>query len=70
MAWINGGTTHGKHNHAPNFGRYVAGCERCDQLKTGEATPVRFTNTQPAPTYYRHNCATSKCGPICTAGEW
>jgi hypothetical protein len=28
----------GEHTHGPNFGKYVPGCPRCDELKNG-ATP-------------------------------
>jgi hypothetical protein len=28
----------GEHTHGPNFGKYVPGCSRCDELKNG-ATP-------------------------------
>lgn len=69
MAWINGRTTHGAHNHAPNFGRYIAGCTRCEDLRSGKAQPVRFTQPDTRP-YYRHSCTESHCGAICTAGEW
>lgn len=30
-----------KHNHGPNFGKKVAGCPRCEELKNG-AEPVRW----------------------------
>jgi hypothetical protein len=67
---------YGKHNHAPNFGRRVDGCPRCVALTAG-AKPVhwgarragesRSSGTAAHFTSIEH---LTKCGPVCTFGDW
>lgn len=35
-----------KHNHEPNFGRKVEGCQRCNELKNGAKPVVWNTKEQ------------------------
>lgn len=65
-----------KHNHAPNFGRRVADCPRCNELNQG-AAPVKWSQQIKAEENARfraalaaHNCRESRCMPICTFGDW
>ena len=62
-----------KHTHSVVFGRKVDGCPRCDELKAG-AEPVRWnTNRSGYPSdreLREHDCRTSRCGAICTFGDW
>lgn len=64
-----------KHNHQVVFGRKVEGCPRCDELKAG-AAPVAWSGSRRDSEYQRlrevraHNCQASRCGPVCTYGEW
>lgn len=68
-----------KHTHAPNFGRHVDGCPRCDELKGG-AAPVRWRasrrqqaeldDRQRAQEIRAHDCKTAGCSIVCTFGDW
>lgn len=65
-----------KHSHAPNFGRLVADCPRCDELRAG-AKPIQWRASRRAQDEQRtraairaHDCVASRCGPVCTAFEW
>lgn len=64
-----------KHNHPVVFGRKVDGCARCAELLVG-APPVRWRNYRAEAEAQRlrdirsHNCQTSRCGPVCTFGDW
>ena len=62
-----------KHTHPVVFGRKVAGCPRCEELKAG-AAPVQWHGRTSAADERRHaaevrahRCAISNCGPVCTA---
>jgi hypothetical protein len=70
-----------KHNHAPNFGRRVEGCERCAQLAAGappKATPVwverakrnQMYAAQRTAAIKAHDCKKSGCSVVCTAFDW
>lgn len=62
-----------KHTHGANFGRRVAGCPRCDELKNG-AQPIRWAtqryNGSRLAEIRAHDCVASRCGPVCTAFDW
>ena len=65
-----------KHNHGANFGKFVANCERCIELKNG-AEPVKgwgFHNKQNEMNRIKaireHDCVKSNCGVVCTAFDW
>lgn len=64
-----------KHNHPVVFGRKVAGCARCEELKAG-AAPVAWSHTRRDSDYQRlrdiraHQCGPSRCGPVCTFGDY
>ena len=65
-----------KHNHGSNYGRKVAGCPRCDELKAG-AQPVswngnrrREEDERRAREIRSHDCVASRCAVICTFGDW
>lgn len=68
-----------RHSHRPNFGRHVNGCPRCDELAAG-AEPVRWApsrreqdrldDEQRAAEIRAHDCKASRCGPVCTFGDW
>jgi len=64
-----------KHSHGPNFGRKVAGCPRCDELKAG-AAPVRWAPSRREQDELRaaeiraHDCKKSGCSVVCTFGDW
>lgn len=60
----------------PVFGRLTAGCPRCDELSAG-AEPVRWTtgrrsddDARRAAEIRAHDCRVSRCGTVCTFGEW
>ena len=59
----------------PVFGRLNPGCARCDELLAG-AQPVRWGTThrqddaRRAAEIRAHDCAASRCGPVCTAFDW
>jgi len=56
----------------PSFGRKTPGCPRCDELIAGaapgawHATPRRFSGVSTM----AHDCAASRCAPICTFGDY
>jgi len=65
-----------KHTHTVVFGRKVAGCPRCDELKNG-AAPVQWRGAskqafelQRRAEIRRHDCKASRCGPVCTYGDY
>lgn len=65
-----------KHTHEVLFGRRVNGCPRCAELNAG-ARPVEWASTRraredaAAVTAIRaHDCKVSRCGPVCTFGQW
>jgi hypothetical protein len=60
----------------PHFGRRTPGCARCDELDNG-AQPVVWSGTRRAreeraaiAVVRAHDCAVSRCGPVCTFGDW
>jgi hypothetical protein len=69
MAWAKRETSNTtKHTHAANFGKKVDGCPRCEELKAGAApTSWNIKAKQPV---YKHDCKASRCGIVCTYGEW
>jgi len=79
MAWTKTTTTGTKHKNDCKmaFGRKDATCPRCQELLAGAAPiaqPWRATKKEAE--YARileirnHSCIESKCGPVCTHGEW
>lgn len=63
------------HNHQVVFGRKVDGCPRCTELKLG--MPVRTWNNyrrdfdaQRLRDIRAHDCKVSRCGPVCTFGDF
>ncbi|MFB7285463.1 hypothetical protein [Actinacidiphila glaucinigra] len=73
-----------QHTHGPNFGRHVADCPRCAELKAG-AEPVRWnrprtereqTGGYPTSREITEHFAPGSphtrgdCGPVCTFGDW
>lgn len=63
-----------KHNHPVVFGRKVEGCARCAELLAG-APPVRWRNyrddqARRSAEIRAHDCKASRCGPVCTFGDW
>jgi hypothetical protein len=65
-----------KHTHTVVFGRKVDGCPRCEELKNG-AAPVVWASTVRKQNerlfieaVRNHNCIASRCGPVCTFGDW
>ena len=72
MAWAKSTTT--RHTcGGPAFGRKTIGCPRCDELLAG-AEPVRFAcnpaRQQRLTDIRNHDCKVSRCGPVCTFGDW
>ena len=63
------------HTHQVIFGRKFAGCPRCTELRLG-MPPVRWSTARADADYQRlqairsHNCASSRCGPVCTAFDY
>jgi len=64
-----------KHTHQPVFGRKVEGCPRCTELACG--MPARRWSTgratfdaQRLADIRRHDCRASRCGPVCTFGDY
>ena len=51
-------------------------CPRCEELKNGAETrrgwgaSKREMERLQIQAIRSHNCAASKCGPVCTANEW
>lgn len=66
-----------KHTHKVVFGRKVDGCPRCAELAAG-ASPVQWTGARLRAEQDRlfrvelaaHDCVASRCGPVCTFGDW
>lgn len=63
-----------KHTHPVAFGRKVDGCARCEELRLG-ALPRRWrgysaNDVQRIQEIRAHNCQTSRCGPVCTFGDY
>lgn len=65
-----------KHTHQSVFGRKVDGCPRCAELAAG-AAPIQWSGARRAESermfraeIRNHSCAASRCGPVCTFGEW
>ena len=70
--------THNEHCRM-SFGRPTkeeGKCPRCDELRSGAAprkgwghakkqAEMRFTQS-----LKRHDCKASRCGPVCTFGDW
>lgn len=61
------------------FGRptkEIGACPRCDELRAGAAprkgwgASKRDNDRRRSAEIYSHNCTESKCGPVCTFGEW
>jgi hypothetical protein len=63
------------HTHPVVFGRKVDGCPRCTELRLG--VPARQwrnqrskLDTQRLRDIRAHNCATARCGVVCTFGDY
>ena len=79
MAWstyTKSTTTKHKLDCKMAFGRKDVSCPRCQELLNG-AAPVEWTvsankraEKRQIASIRNHNCITSKCGPVCTHGEW
>ena len=54
----------------------MAGCPRCAELDAGAAPRLgwgerrRREEAKHAAEVRAHDCAASRCGPVCTFGEW
>lgn len=68
-----------QHTHAPNFGRKVDGCPRCDELKKGAAPVVwaisrrkeeEAARIREIHHHYRSGECSKTCGPVCTRFDW
>lgn len=69
-----------KHNHGSNFGRIVAGCPRCEELKNGAPAVAGWGTYKKAEEAQRradvkaHFASAGHknggCGLQCTYGEW
>lgn len=67
------------HTHPVVFGRKVDGCPRCTELKLG-MPPVKWAGytqreraaqaAQRTAEIRGHDCKASRCGPVCTFGDW
>jgi hypothetical protein len=75
MAWAQTKTT--RHTcGGPVFGRKTKGCPRCDELTNGadvvtwNITDRRKLRDQDRRWRLEHDCAKSRCGPVCTFGDW
>ena len=63
-----------KHTHQVVFGRKVEGCPRCTELRVG-MPPVRWrgyrdNDAMRVRDIRSHQCSPSRCGPVCTFGDW
>lgn len=70
------------HTHQVVFGRRIDGCPRCAELASGQ--PARRWNTNRGvwttsrielsaarlAEIRSHDCVTSRCGPVCTHGDY
>ena len=59
----------------PVFGRRTPGCARCTELSVGMPsvkwdTSRRDSDAQLVREIRAHDCKASRCGPVCTFGEW
>lgn len=56
----------------PIFGKKTPGCPRCDEMLAGApAVKWRISNDKQRVSEIRsHNCKVSKCGVVCTFGDW
>lgn len=59
----------------PVFGKLApkGECVRCDELREGSPARAGFfsaRNTKLERGATAHSCETSKCGPVCTFGDW
>ena len=60
----------------PSFGRLTAGCPRCEELAQGAAprswngAARKEQERQFSADLRAHRCADSRCGPVCTFGDW
>lgn len=52
----------------PHWGRRTRGCPRCAALEAG-AEPVRWAGSHRAAPTSHHRCD-SRCGRVCTGGDW
>lgn len=52
----------------PHWGRRTPGCPRCDDLEAG-APPTAWAGSRGVASTASHRCD-SRCGPVCTAGDW
>ena len=65
-----------KHTHPVVFGRRVADCPRCTELTLGAPAvqwrgySERKHQADTLAAIRAHNCAVSRCGPVCTAFDW
>lgn len=65
-----------QHSHGPNFGRRVATCPRCIELTAG-APAIQWRESRAAQEDAQrvreiraHDCARSRCGVVCTFGDY
>lgn len=79
MAWAKReASTTTKHTHGANFGKIVEGCPRCSEIKSGTGEPVvkwsmsasKRSDAQRSMEIRNHNCVTSRCGVVCTFGDY
>lgn len=76
MAWAKKEASATKHTHAANFGKKVDGCPRCAEINSGTGAPVVKWNIKQSNEARRlaewkaHDCTKSRCGVVCTFGEW
>lgn len=56
----------------PIFGKKTPGCPRCDEMLAGApAVKWRISNDKQRVSEIRaHDCKVSKCGVVCTFGDW
>ena len=60
----------------PIFGRRTHGCARCEELaagaapRTGWGARKRDAEARHIAEIRAHSCAVSRCGPMCTFGDW
>jgi hypothetical protein len=62
-----------KHTHPMVFGKREAGCPRCAELASG-AAPItwarRDDDRQRSHEVRAHDCERSRCGNVCTFGDY
>jgi len=60
----------------PVFGRRTQGCPRCEELAAGAAPRTgwgdlrRENEARSLADIRSHSCAVSRCGTVCTFGDW